>query len=81
MSNQLSAAKLNFRGDDARFDLSDRLVFALPESPGDTGLNFKVNPFMTGADFNHEAVHRVNVGNSVPVRWSRSERQPATYAC
>ena len=64
MSNHFSAAMLKFPGDDARLDLTDLFVFASPHSPGKTVLIFDVNPFMTGADFNPEAVHRLKVDNN-----------------
>ena len=63
MSNHFSAAMLKFPGDDARLDLTDLFVFASPESAGRTVLIFDVNPFMTGADFNPEAVYRLNIDN------------------
>jgi hypothetical protein len=63
MSNHFSAAMLKFPGDDARLDLTDLFVFASPENAGKTVLIFDVNPFMTGADFNPEAVYRLNVDN------------------
>ena len=63
MSNHFSAAMLKFPGDDARLDLTDLFLFASPESAGKTVLIFNVNPFMTGADFNPEAVYRLNIDN------------------
>jgi uncharacterized protein DUF4331 len=63
MSNHFSAAMLKFPGDDPRLDLTDVFVFASPERPGKTVLIFDVNPFMTGADFNPDAVYRLNVDN------------------
>ena len=63
MSNHFSAAMLKFPGDDARLDLTDLFVFASPESAGKTVLILDVNPFMTGADFNPEAVYRINIDN------------------
>jgi len=63
MSNHFSAAMLKFPGDDARLDLTDLFIFASPENAGKTVLIFDVNPFMTGADFNPEAVYRLNVDN------------------
>jgi Domain of unknown function (DUF4331) len=63
MSNHFSAAMLKFPGDDARLDLTDLFVFASPQSAGKTVLIFDVNPFMTGADFNPEAVYRLNIDN------------------
>jgi Domain of unknown function (DUF4331) len=63
MSNHFSAAMLKFPGDDARLDLTDLFLFASPEAAGKTVLIFNVNPFMTGADFNPEAVYRLNVDN------------------
>jgi hypothetical protein len=63
MSNHFSAAMLKFPGDDARLDLTDLFVFASPENAGKTVLIFDVNPFMTGADFNPEAVYRINIDN------------------
>jgi hypothetical protein len=43
--------------------LTDLFLFASPETAGKTVLIFNVNPFMTGADFNPEAVYRLNVDN------------------
>ena len=63
MSNHFSAAMLKFPGDDARLDLTDLYIFASPERAGKTVLIFNVNPFMTGDDFNPEAVYRINVDN------------------
>jgi len=63
MSNHFSAAMLKFPGDDPRLDLTDLFVFASPEHAGKTVLIFDVNPFMTGADFNPDAVYRINVDN------------------
>ena len=63
MSNHFSAAMLKFPGDDPRLDLTDLYMFASPESAGKTVLIFNVNPFMTGADFNPDAVYRINVDN------------------
>ena len=63
MSNHFSAAMLKFPGDDPRLDLTDLFVFASPEQPGKTVLIFDVNPLMTGADFNPEAVYRMNIDN------------------
>src|SRR6185503_7713696 len=63
MSNHFSAAMLKFPGDDARLDLTDLFVFASPENAGKTVLIFDVNPFMTGADFDPEAVYRLNIDN------------------
>jgi hypothetical protein len=63
MSNHFSAAMLKFPGDDPRLDLTDVFVFASPENAGKTVLIFDVNPFMTGADFNPEAVYRLNIDN------------------
>ena len=68
MSNHFSAAMLKFPGDDARLDLTDLFVFASPENAGKTVLIFDVNPFMTGADFNPEAVYRLNVDNDGDTR-------------
>jgi hypothetical protein len=68
MSNHFSAAMLKFPGDDARLDLTDMFVFASPEHAGKTVLIFDVNPFMTGADFNPEAVYRINVDNDGDTR-------------
>src|SRR5262249_57765826 len=56
MSNHFSAAMLKFPGDDPRLDLTDLFLFASPERPDKTVLIFDVNPFMTGADFNPDAV-------------------------
>jgi len=55
---------LKFPGDDPRLDLTDLFLFASPQTAGKTVLIFDVNPFMTGADFNPEAVHRLNVDNN-----------------
>jgi hypothetical protein len=63
MSNHFSAAMLKFPGDDPRLDLTDLFLFASPQTAGKTVLIFNVNPFMTGADFNPEAVYRLNVDN------------------
>ena len=63
MSNHFSAAMLKFPGDDPRLDLTDVFLFASPERTGKTVLIFDVNPFMTGADFNPDAVYRLNVDN------------------
>src|SRR4029077_5891754 len=63
MSNHFSAAMLKFPADDARLDLTDMFIFASPENAGKTVLIFDVNPFMTGADFNPEAVYRLNIDN------------------
>jgi hypothetical protein len=63
MSNHFSAAMLKFPGDDPRLDLTDLFIFASPQSAGKTVLIFDVNPFMTGADFNPDAVYRINVDN------------------
>src|SRR5262245_22008946 len=63
MSNHFSAAMLKFPAGDARLDLTDLFVFASPDGPGKTVLIFDVNPFMTGADFNPNAVYRINVDN------------------
>ena len=63
MSNHFSAAMLKFPGDDPRLDLTDLFVFASPESSGKTVLIFDVNPLMTGADFDPDAVYRINVDN------------------
>ena len=63
MSNHFSAAMLKFPGDDPRLDLTDLFLFASPERAGKTVLIFDVNPFMTGADFNPDAVYRLNVDN------------------
>jgi hypothetical protein len=61
MSNHFSAAMLKFPGDDPRLDLTDLFIFASPENADKTVLIFNVNPFMTGADFNPDAVYRINV--------------------
>jgi hypothetical protein len=61
MSNHFSAAMLKFPGDDPRLDLTDLFMFASPERAGKTVLIFNVNPFMTGGDFNPDAVYRINV--------------------
>jgi hypothetical protein len=61
MSNHFSAAMLEFPGDDPRVDLTELFVFASPENAGKTMLIFDVNPFVTGADFNREAVSRLNI--------------------
>jgi Domain of unknown function (DUF4331) len=63
MSNHFSAAMLKFPGEDPRLDLTDLYMFASPESAGKTVLILDVNPFMTGADFNPDAVYRINVDN------------------
>jgi Domain of unknown function (DUF4331) len=63
MSNHFSAAMLKFPADDARLDLTDLFVFASPENAGKTVLILDVNPFMTGPDFNPEAVYRINIDN------------------
>src|SRR5262245_53252652 len=63
MSNHFSAAMLKFPGDDPRLDLTDLYVFSSPERAGKTVLILDVNPFMTGADFNPQAVYRINVDN------------------
>jgi hypothetical protein len=68
MSNHFSAAMLKFPGDDARLDLTDLFVFASPENAGKTVLIFDVNPFMTGADFNPDAVYRLNIDNDGDTR-------------
>jgi hypothetical protein len=54
---------LKFPVDDPRLDLTDLFVFASPQSMAKTVLIFDVNPFMSGADFNPDAVYRVNVDN------------------
>ena len=45
-------------------DLTDLFLLASPQTVGKTVLIFDVNPFMTGADFNPEAVHRLKVDNN-----------------
>jgi hypothetical protein len=64
MSNHFSAAMLKFPVTTPRLDLTDLFLFASPQTAGKTVLTFDVNPFMTGADFNPEAVHRLNVDNN-----------------
>jgi hypothetical protein len=68
MSNHFSAAMLKFPGDDARLDLTDLYVFPSPQSPSKTVLILDVNPFMTGADFNPDAVYRFNIDNDKDVQ-------------
>jgi hypothetical protein len=63
MSNHFSAVMLKFPAEDPRVDLTDLFLFASPENAGKTVLIFNVNPFTTGADFNHDAVYRLNVDN------------------
>jgi uncharacterized protein DUF4331 len=63
MSNHFSAVMLKFPAEDPRVDLTDLFVFASPENAGKTVLIFNVNPFTTGADFNPEAVYRLNIDN------------------
>jgi hypothetical protein len=63
MSNHFSAAMLKFPAGDPRLDLTDLFVFASPQSAGKTVLILDVNPFMSGADFHPDAVHRINVDN------------------
>jgi hypothetical protein len=63
MSNHFSAAMLKFPAEDPRVDLTDLFIFASPENAGKTVLIFDVNPFVTGADFNPEAVYRLNIDN------------------
>jgi hypothetical protein len=63
MSNHFSAAMLKFPGDDPRLDLTDLFIFASPQNAGKMVLIFNVNPFMTGADFNPDAVYRINIDN------------------
>lgn len=63
MSNHFSAAMLKFPGEDPRLDLTDLYMFASPENAGKTVLILDVDPFMTGPDFNPDAVYRINVDN------------------
>ena len=68
MSNHFSAANYAFPGGDARLDLTDLFVFASPNDPGKTVLIVDVNPLMTGADFNPDAVYRINVDTNGDLR-------------
>src|SRR5262249_59412145 len=54
---------VKLRGGDRRRDRSGRCRFASPERAGKTVLICEVSPFMTGADFNPDAVYRLNVDN------------------
>jgi hypothetical protein len=54
---------LKFPADDPCLDLTDLFVFASPKRPDKTVLILDVDPFMTGADFQPEAVYRINVDN------------------
>jgi hypothetical protein len=50
---------LMFPVDDPRPDSADVFVFASLRSPGKEVLIFDVNPVVTSADFDPEAVHRL----------------------
>jgi hypothetical protein len=43
-------------------------VFASPQSPSNVASIFDLNPFMTGADFNPKALHRLNIDSDGEVQ-------------
>jgi hypothetical protein len=59
MSNSFQSRRAQAPVDDLRQDLTDLFVFASAQTPSKTASSFDVNPFLTGADLDREAVARL----------------------